>query len=261
MSVASALALLQQGAAGGTFEELRKGLHLTADKQTTATQFLDYYDLLRKSAGKSILTIANHVYIKTGYQVNPNFKYTSDIEFLDFSNSGPSAQKINRFVAEKTQGKITEIIPPGVLNGETRAVLVNAIYFKGDWQQKFEKINTKKDCFYINQTASVMTDFMHTRKHFNYASIQALDATVLDMKYLNSNLSFMIVLPNQRTGLSTLENNLINFGLNNIINLLFTYEVIVTIPKFKIEFEISLNQILSKVKETISNTDLFDFNI
>ncbi|XP_055322227.1 serine protease inhibitor 42Dd-like [Sitodiplosis mosellana] len=243
LSVASALALLQQGSGGSTFEELRNGLHLTADKETTANQFLEYYDLLRKSAGKSILTIANHVYIKTGYQVNPNFKFTSDV---NFANSDASAATINGFVTEKTQGKITNLIEPTSLNTLTRVVLVNAIYFKGDWLHKFPKDRTKKDHFYISEVDTVKVDFMHTKNKFKYSNIHALDAAALEMKYLNSNLSFLIILPKKRTGLS-LEENVKNFGLNKILGLMFLCEVIVTVPKFKIEFEISLKNVLKKM--------------
>lgn len=247
LSVASALALLQQGATGSTFDVLRKGLHLTADKETTATQFFEYYDILRKSAGKSILTIANHVYIQSGCQINPNFKFTSDIEFLNFSNSNRCSQIINHFVAEQTQGKITDVIPPNMLSTDTRAVLINAIYFKGNWQYKFQKNHTKREDFYTSDTTTTTTDFMHIRKNFNYSHIAALDATALEMKYENSDLSFVIVLPNKLTGLSALEQNLKNFDFNKIIGSMYSSEVIVTIPKFKIEFQIKLNYILAKV--------------
>lgn len=241
------MALLQQGSSGRTFEELRNGLHLTADKETIANQFLEYYDMLRKNAGKSILTIANHVYIQSGYQMNPNFKFISDIEFLNFANATASAATINRFVMEKTQGKIQNLVSSQSFNEDTRVILVNAIYFKGDWKFKFEKRHTKPDYFYIDESDRIRTDFMNAKNKFNYSYIAVLDVAALEMQYVDSNLSFLIVLPNKRTGLSTLEENVKNFGFNKIIDSLFLYEVIVKIPKFKIQFEINLNNVLMKV--------------
>lgn len=166
---------------------------------------------------------------------------------MNFANSQASSETINRFVAEKTQGKITNLIKPEILDADTRVVLINAIYFKGDWQHKFEKSQTKKDDFFTSETETIKADFMHIRKSFNYSYIMALEAAVLEMKYANSDLSFVIILPNKRNGLSTLEEKLKNFDFKKMIGSLFTYEVIVTIPKFKIEFEINLNYILAKV--------------
>lgn len=247
LSVASALALLQQGSSGQTFEELRNGLHLTADKETTANQFLEYYEVLRKNAGKSILTIANHLYIRSGYQINPNFKFISDIEPLNFANATASAATINQFVTEKTQGKIQNLVSSQSLNGDTRIVLVNAIYFKGDWKFKFEKRHTKPAYFYLSESERIRIDFMNAKNKFNYSYISALDVTALEMEYVNSNLSFLIVLPNKRTAISLLEEKVKNFSFNEIIDSLFLHEVMVKIPKFKIEFEINLNNTLTKV--------------
>lgn len=232
---------------------MRKGLRLTGDKTTTANQFAEYYGLLQKSVGQSTLSIANQLYVKNGYQINKNFeevavkKFLSGIDSLDFEKNVESAQTINRFVEEKTKEKIKDLIKPDMLNADTRLVLINAIYFKGNWEYQFDKDRTNEGDFYVGESETVKVDFMHIKKKFNYAVLDKLDATALEMKYANSNFSFVIVLPNSRTGLSKLESELKNYDLAQITNKMHNTEVEVTIPKFKIEFEINLNEVLKKV--------------
>lgn len=255
--MASALALLSQGANGNTFDELNKGLHLTGDKVSTANQFHEYYGLLKKAVGQSTLSIANQIYVQNGYKINANFKDTavqkfmSGIESLNFAEKDQSAKTINHFVEEKTKEKIKDLIKPDMLSSDTRMVLVNAIYFKGDWEYKFDKERTYQGDFYTSETDTVQVDYMTIKKKFNYGMLEDLDATALEMKYANSNFSFVIVLPNSRTGLSALESKLLNYDLAKINEQMFKQEVDVTIPKFKVEFEINLNDVLKKVCDLV----------
>ena len=63
---------------------------------------------------------------------------TSILQETDYNDGEASAQLINDWVEKKTQSKITDLIKPEWLNSFTRLVLVNAIYFKGDWASKFD---------------------------------------------------------------------------------------------------------------------------
>lgn len=227
---------------------------MNIDKAAAAEQFQTYYGLLEKSVGKATLSIANQIYVKTGFQLNKNFQevavknFFSGIDSLDFAKNFESAKAINQFVEEKTKEKIKDLIKPDMLNGDTRVVLVNAIYFKGDWEHQFKKENTREGDFYTSETEKVPVNFMHNKKRYNYGVFDDLDATALEMKYANSNFSFVIVLPNSRTGLSALESKLKNFDLAKISEQMYSQEVQVTIPKFKVEFEITLNDALKKVR-------------
>lgn len=255
LSAATALTLLSQGANGKTYDELRIGLHLTDDKATTAAHFHEYYNLLEKCVGQSTLSIANQVYVQQGYKINPNVQevavkmFSSDIQELDFVESNKSAATINMFVEKKTNGKIHELIKPNMLNVLTRLVLVNAIYFKGTWEYQFDKKNTKTNSFFVNESDEVPMDFMFTKQSFYYATLSDLNADALEMKYANSNLSFIIVLPHSRTGLSTLKTKLKSYDLGKITAQMFEEQVELTIPKFKTEFEIDLKEVLEKVSE------------
>lgn len=251
-SVANALALLSQATGGSTFDELKKGLHLSSNQTTIASQYSEYYKLLKDGAKNATFSIANQVFVQKGYKINKNFqeiavqKFSSDIEFIDFVNKNAAAETINGFIKEKTNNKIKDLIKSDMLGADCRVVLVNAIYFKGDWEHKFKQQYTSKEDFYISDTDKVQVDFMYQKNEFNYGFLEDLYARALEMKYAND-FSFIIVLPTCRTGLNTLENKLKNYNLTAITEQLETEDIDVYIPKFKVEFELELNNALGNV--------------
>lgn len=255
LSVASALALLSQGAQSQTFEQIVSGLHLSNDKSAIANDFAKHYESLDRGVGKSILSIANQIYVQQGYQIQKTFRdvavnqFKSGVESLNFDESIAAAGTINSFVESKTNNKIKDLIKPDSLDSDTRLVLVNAIYFKGNWEQKFPTTRTASGDFYIDDTKTVTVDFIRNDDDYRYAQLDDLDASALELKYAESDISFVVVLPNSRTGLPALEAALKNYDLANITGQMYKQKVEVTLPKFKIEYEISLNDVLQKVSK------------
>lgn len=254
LSILNALTLLSQATNGSTFEQLKKGLYLNENKTITGNQFYELNRLIQSSIGQSTLSIANRIYVKQGYSLNENFlkvaveKFSSGIESVNFVNNIETAQIINHFVEEITHDKIKNLFQPDMFNAKTRVVLTNAIYFKGNWKYKFEKRFTKKDDFYISETEKVSVDFMHIKSNFDYVYSDELDASTLAMNYANSNISFVMVLPESRTGFSTLEAKLQNFDFKTIANRFGEPELVeVALPKFKIEYQIDLRDVLKNV--------------
>lgn len=255
LSVATSLALLSQATNGKTLQEIVNGLYLTSEKETLANQFPKYLDALQKSVGNSTLSLANKVYVQKCYQINPNIQkvaeqsFASAFETLNFvQEPEKSAIAINKFVDEKTKNKITELVSADSFDDSTRVVLVNAIHFKGAWQTPFKAENNFKADFYLSISDSVKIDYMTTKNYFYYSPIPELNARLLEMNYANSNYSFVIILPNCIGGLPGLEATLNNYDLGNLIReRIFSEEIEVTIPKFKIEFDIKLNDVLKKV--------------
>lgn len=206
--------------------------------------------------GESSLLVANRIYVKRGYSLNKNFldvavnKFSSGVELIDFANQIESAQAINSFVEERTRNKITNIISPDSISSDDRVVLINAIFFKGNWLYKFNKKNTKKDVFYNNGNDPVFVDFMHMENNFGIIHLERLDATALELKYANSNLSFVIVLPQKHDGLFDMESKLKGYDLMKEFEGFsdgFEMGFDVKIPKFRVEYEANLNQVLKNV--------------
>jgi serpin B len=126
-------------------------------------------------------------------------------------------------------------------------VLVNAIYFKGFWTYQFDPKLTFKAPFFLNEDDSVDVDFMKIKKHFKYGRFENLDATALELPYKDSDITMLIILPNKRTGLAALESKLNTVDFGEITSQMYSEEVNVELPKFKIEFDIELTDPLKKV--------------
>lgn len=252
-SVANALVLLSQAADGKSSEELNSKLHLTSEKSLNADLYGAYHSLLTRNAGNSTLSLANQIYLQQGYILKKQFQdvakdqLSSGVEVVDFTKSSETAALINHFVEEKTHNKIKDLVNPESFDSDSRVVLINAIYMKGKWDRPFEAAQTRERDFYSTETDKASVKFMHKSAQFNYASLPDLDATVLEMKYLESDLAFLMILPNKKSGLSALETKLKNTNLKTISEQLNPEYVQVSMPKFKIEYKVSLKSILKKV--------------
>ncbi|NWV81980.1 SPB6 protein, partial [Dasyornis broadbenti] len=107
---------------------------------------------------KYILRTANRLYGEKTFEFLPSFTETSQkcyhagLEEMDFMHAWEDARKqINGWVEERTEGKIQNLLAEGILNSQTRLVLVNAIYFKGNWEKPFNKERTTERPFHINK--------------------------------------------------------------------------------------------------------------
>jgi serpin B len=87
---------------------------------------------------------------------------------MNFGQAVESASAINQWVEEQTNKKISNIITPESISSLTKMVLVNAIYFKGDWEVKFDKSNTEKGDFHVSPTKTVQTDMMFSKEEYGY---------------------------------------------------------------------------------------------
>jgi serpin B len=251
LSIQTCVALAFMGAGGQTAEEMSSGLRLgTLDRTTVAGSF---HEILAAYEGSDKLKIANKIYTMTGYEAKPEFneiatkQFHSEAQSLNFADAGSSANTINSWVEDKTNQKIKDLIKPSSLSADTRMVLVNAIYFKGFWENKFNKDNTQKKPFYLNEEDHVDVDMMSTKAKFAYGRFEDLDATAIDMPYKDSDLSMLVILPNSRTGLKSLEAKLSDINILDLTKNMYKQDVIVNMPKFKIEFSIKLNDVLKKM--------------
>lgn len=260
-SVASVLALLVQGADGATLDQIKRSLGVSGDKESIANRFEQYFEALGvKDNRVKSLAIANRLYVKSGYQIKQTFrdtivkKFNFDISSMDFAQSVASANEINAFVESNTNNRIKDLIKAASLNQDTRLVGVNAVYFKDDWKHKFQKSRTFQGDFYMEGTRSgpadegiVKVDFMRINEDFRYAELDELNACALELEYGNSDLAFLVVLPNDRDGLAALEGKLQDYSIAQITEKLYKTKVDVMLPKFKVEFEVQLKDVLKEV--------------
>ena len=131
-------------------------------------------------------------------------------------------------------------------------VLVNAIYFKGDWVEKFDAKITTKQKFYCSDGCSVYVDMMYMKKKFSMDYISELKTKALELPYKGESLSMIILLPDDKDGLANLEANLTADHLANLrLHPHSQNDVKVALPRFKLEESASL-------KETLSNMGMLE---
>ncbi|NXO58941.1 SPB6 protein, partial [Aramus guarauna] len=109
-------------------------------------------------AAKYVLRTANRLYGEKTFEFLSSFiessqkLYHAGLEQTDFVHAWKDSRKqINDWVEERTEGKIQNMLAEGILNSQTRLVLVNAIYFKGNWEKQFNKERTAEVPFHINK--------------------------------------------------------------------------------------------------------------
>jgi len=171
--------------------------------------------------------------------------YNGQFQSVNFSQSTAAAKIINDFVEQATRGKIKDLIDPSGLDGMTRLILVNAIYFKGSWQSKFMPQSTKQDKFYVKEGVEKMVDMMHQKQKFVYSADDSMQ--VLGMPYVGEDVYMYVFLPKERFGLAALLKSLNGKKLMDTLANKNKEEVIVSLPKFKVESTHGLVPILKEM--------------
>jgi serpin B len=188
--------------------------------------------------------------VQKGYSLLPEFlklnkdNYEAGLNQVDFKGATETArQTINLWVEQRTENKIRELLQPGSLTPDTRLVLTNAIYFKGDWEKPFKKTDTKDEDFRLFAAQAIKTPLMHMTKGFNYFDGGSFQA--LEIAYKNKELSMIMMLPKAMEGLSAFEQSLSPAKMQQLLDQLRPAGiVIVTMPKFKIEAKFELGDML-----------------
>lgn len=255
-SIAEALALLSSGAGGKTQQELLRTLHWTqAPDQMAAAFGAQDLELDHANQAGEILNVANGLWYQRGQPPRAAFlktaqlDYRADVRIADFSADLPvSSHMINYWVERKTGGKITNLLPPGVLTPFTRLVLANAIYFKGRWQSPFKEARTTPKPFYTPRGGTVPVPTMAQAAHFKSAGADGCD--LLELPYAGGGLSMVIVLPKARDGLPALEQGLSAARLSRWLDSLdgaAAAELAVALPRFKMTYSAELTKPLGQL--------------
>ncbi|XP_061613412.1 leukocyte elastase inhibitor-like isoform X1 [Phyllopteryx taeniolatus] len=235
---------------------LQKGLK-TQDQDDVHANFAKVLAELNNPGALYALSVANRLYGEQSYQFVQDFlaatrkHYKAELETVDFINNHDAARvNINQWVEKETQGKIKDVLAEGVLDSMIRLVLVNAIYFKGNWNKKFNESATRDAQFRLNKNATKPVKMMHQKAKFPLTFIAEVNCQILEMPYKGKDLSMLIFLPNDiedgSTGLNKIEQNL---TYNNFVewtrpDMMDEVEVQVGLPRFKMEEKYDMKNVL-----------------
>ncbi len=256
-SIYSALAMTSEGADGQTLQEMAKTLKL--DQLASVTDIrpliLDQLNQLNNSKGIE-LAVANRLWGHRGYQFDKSFmqiledSYQAKLVRIDFVTAPDIARKtINSWVEKKTKDRIKDLLAEGIITQLTRLVLVNAIYFKGDWKIPFDPKRNRTLSFFNGGTQDTQkaskVEMMSNNKKFLYGETKELQ--ILELPYGKSGLSMMVYLPKKRDGLAELEKELTQKKMKEWSASLAPIKVNLLLPKFKLTQSFNLKQSLTQL--------------
>ncbi|KAH8285473.1 hypothetical protein KR054_009742, partial [Drosophila jambulina] len=257
-SIRTGLALTYLGADGSTADELKQGLGLEGAGKTEVAQ--RFAQLLTKGQQSgdgdefgAKLKYANRIYVAQQFQLAQVYQelvsknFAAGAENVNFAQSAEAAKRINSWVEEQTHQQIKDLIGPDALDESTAAILVNAIYFKADWQSSFPDYATSARDFVNHGGRRVSVDTMSQSDYFRYAELSELKAKALELPYIGTDIVFLIILPQEEQGLASLEEKLNGLDLGEISSQLSRRKVNVQLPKFKFEFDVPLQPVLEEL--------------
>uniref|UniRef100_A0A8C0ZQY0 Serpin B6 n=1 Tax=Castor canadensis TaxID=51338 RepID=A0A8C0ZQY0_CASCN len=239
LSVSSALAMVYMGAKGSTAAQIVQTLSFSkigAEDKDIHQGFKLLLAEINKTGTKYLLRTANGLFGEKSYDFLANFTnscyqfYQANMEQLDFLKEAETSRKhINVWVADRTKGKITDMLPPYSVGSLTKLILVNAIYFKGNWENQFEKKQTKEMPFNVSKNENRTVQMMHQKSSFKMTYVEEISTQILVLPYAGGDLNMVIMLPDEDTDLKMVMS---------------VKRVEVFLPRFKLEENYDMKDVL-----------------
>jgi serpin B len=254
-SISLALAMTYAGARGETAQQMADTLHflLAQDRLHPAFNWLDA-ELASRTQGEEgefRLNIINAIWGQKDYEFLSDFldvlaeNYGAGLRILDFINETEETRlAINQWVSYQTEGRIRDLIPPGMINELTRLVVADAIYFKAAWDDPFDEDMTADGPFYLLDGGQVTVPMMEQAEFFGYTESEGYRA--VELLYDGRELSMVILLP-ASGNFTAFEEELQAQQVYDIIGDLQSTGVTLTMPKFEFDSEFSLEDTLAEM--------------
>ncbi len=264
-SIESALAMTSLGARGTTLNEMNAALQFPGGIPHRAVAAQNAL-LNQKGERPYRLAVANALWGQQGLAFQPDFLnqskefYGAGLNQVDYRSNPEGARKtINDWVEKQTNSKITDLLPKGSVTSDMRLILTNAIYFKGDWANQFDKDSTNpNDTFQLATGGTTPVAMMNRTGNYKYFEGTGFQA--LTLPYKGNDLSLVVLLPRQANGLPALEKSLTAETLTQWTTQGTVREVQVGLPKFKLTSSFSLGEPLKALGMALPFTPSADFS-
>ncbi|MBC1219981.1 serpin family protein [Nostoc sp. UCD121] len=258
-SVAIALAMTYNGASGSTQQAMAKTLELQGMNlpEINSSYAAALKQLLENPDAKVQLSIANSLWANQDVSFAPDFLkrtqdfYQAKISNLNFKDAAAS-NIINNWVKENTKGKINKIVE--TIEPNQVLFLINAIYFKGNWSNEFDKSQTAQYPFYITSGKRKQHPMMSQEGDYRYYESEQFQAVSLPYGK-DGKISFYIFLPKQNSNLKAFYQNLNIENWEKWMTQFNKQKGFIRLPRFKTEYDITLNDALKNLgmEEAFSN--------
>ncbi|GFX91023.1 serpin B10 [Trichonephila clavipes] len=256
LSISAALAMIYTGAQGTTKNQMTNALHykLLGDKcldYKVSEEFEQLINSLKNQDDAYTLSVVNSVFIHLGYPVSSKYLlklqdyFTTHIKYVDFVNEEVRSMNIiNEWVANNTKGQVLKLLNEP-LDPMTVMILMNIIYFKGLWEHPFQEDATWNSFFYKKNGTSKIVPFMVLQDTLNYYYDKKTNYSYLELNYAGKNVSMLLILPKHVREFPDID--LTSENLCNIRSQLNLTNVMVVLPKFKLEYRRELSKDMMKL--------------
>lgn len=239
-SISEAMAMVYPGAKSTTKDQIAT----TMGFDTNLKAHLKNFGNLNKeltSLNNIELFRANSIWVENTYSPKKCFlkndqkTFGASVYKTDFINSSDqSRQEINKWVEDKTKNRIKNLLPDGSLDGSTRMVLVNSIYFYGEWEKSFDPKMTVSEPFSA-PSKEITTKFLHAKEQFLYSKTDGY--SMVELPFKGNDVVLLALLPNEPSGMAELEAKLSADFLKQATSELQSVKVDLKLPKIKLETE------------------------
>lgn len=248
LSLHIALGMLVNGAEGESKTQIMKALRSESLSQEDLNNaYKTLLTELPKADPLVKLTLANAIFYKNGFTVETPFlntmsgTFNAQIKGLPFVQADVAT--INKWASDNTNGKITKVLDN--IDPDLVMLLMNALYFKGDWRSKFDKKDTKDQPFYLEGGGQKTVKMMNLTDSFKLANNS--DFMALQLPYGNGQFTATLLLPKNGKNISGVMGEMDAGSWNQLNSSFSNQKVIVGIPKFKLEQEFELNKTLKNM--------------
>ncbi|XP_035722562.1 leukocyte elastase inhibitor-like isoform X1 [Vespa mandarinia] len=249
LSLHTILSLLHHGSKGVTSNELQTVLY-PSSIDVSHNEIKSLISILN-DIKEVELQVANAIYMQDNFQILSEFTTVSKdvfncgLSIINFKNKLQAINEINTWVKKATRDKISTILSNDDIDEDTKAILINAVYFKARWLHKFDDKLIKNIFFHTSKTEKKLVPMMYKRSKYIYGEISNLNARFIEIPYINQDIAMIILLPNEINGLEFLEKNFkwedFSEASRNEI------DIELSLPRFKYEITIDLENILRKM--------------
>jgi serpin B len=265
-SISTAFGMAYAGARGQTASEMKHVFHFTLPPEKLHPAMGALLAGMNAQHKGYELRVADALWAQQDANFEANYlklvqsDYAAGFHRVNFKLSPETVRTtINAWVEKQTNEKIKDLISPGALNPTTRLVLTNAIYFKGNWQDQFDKEATQKEEFHLSGAQWVMTSMMHRTGGYRYFDGGTFQA--LELPYSGNEISMVVLLPKQTDGLAALEQSFTSRSASDWIQKLEPVDkVILSLPRFTMTQQFELNSALSAMGMSQAFSSAADFS-
>ncbi|XP_004268895.1 plasminogen activator inhibitor 1 [Orcinus orca] len=261
--VASVMAMLQLTTGGETQQQIQEAMQFKIDEKGMAPALHQLYKELMGPWNKDEISTADAIFVQRDLKLVQGFMphffrlFRTTVKQVDFSETERARFIVNDWVKRHTKGMISDLLGEGAVDQLTRLVLVNALYFNGQWKMPFLESSTHHRLFHKSDGSTVSVPMMAQTNKFNYTEFTTPDGhyyDILELPYHGNTLSMFIAAPYEKEVplsalTSILDAQLISQWRGNMT----TLTRLLVLPKFSLESEVDLRRPL----ENLGMTDMF----